>query len=183
MHSSAVIVKDSSSTTVYIQQARIANDPAQQARQGRCPGGEADRPTVPPSRAGLVGEAGASGLGLAQGCRHGRRHPPIDSWQQAHALPTAAAHVRLSRMPFGHHHSCSRAWVPRHTASCSRGAHPFRKAACKRAPDSPELTAAATARPPLLKMASLGGRVFKAYSTQLQRHPWRTQIVTTGALW
>ena len=30
---------------------------------------------------------------------------------------------------------------------------------------------------------SLPVRAFKLYSQQLQRRPWRTQIVTTGALW
>lgn len=34
-----------------------------------------------------------------------------------------------------------------------------------------------------LRSMSLPARVFKLYSTQLQRRPWRTQIVTTGALW
>ena len=32
-------------------------------------------------------------------------------------------------------------------------------------------------------MASLPARAFRAYSKQLQSNPWRTQIVTTGALW
>ena len=30
---------------------------------------------------------------------------------------------------------------------------------------------------------AFAGRVFRAYSTQLQQRPWRTQILTTGALW
>lgn len=30
---------------------------------------------------------------------------------------------------------------------------------------------------------SLAGRAFTAYTQQLQRRPWRTQMVTTGVLW
>lgn len=32
-------------------------------------------------------------------------------------------------------------------------------------------------------MAGAFSRAFQAYSRQLERHPWRTQILTTGALW
>lgn len=32
-------------------------------------------------------------------------------------------------------------------------------------------------------MVALAAQAFRLYSTQLAKHPWRTQIVTTGALW
>lgn len=66
-------------------------------------------------------------------------------------------------------------------------AAPRQQQRTSRAPNAPRLAAA---RPPSrhrpaadAAMAALVGQAVKAFSTQLQRHPWRTQIVTTGALW